>query len=38
MDLNPVIVSETGVVAVDLKVRCAPASDQVPPDYRRMRV
>ncbi len=37
MDLNPVIVSETGVVAVDLKVRCAPAPDRAPPDYRRMR-
>ncbi len=38
MDLNPVVVSETGAVAVDLKIRCAPAPDPVPPDYRRMRV
>ena len=37
MDLNPVIVSETGVVAVDVKIRCAPAPDRAPPDYRRMR-
>ncbi len=27
MDLNPVIVSEHGAVAVDLKIRCAPAPD-----------
>jgi acetyl coenzyme A synthetase (ADP forming)-like protein len=38
MDLNPVIVSEAGVVAVDLKVRCARASVPTPPDFRRMRV
>ncbi|HYL53480.1 MAG TPA: GNAT family N-acetyltransferase [Acidimicrobiia bacterium] len=37
MDLNPVVVSETGALAVDLKIRCAPAPDRVPPDYRRMR-
>jgi acyl-CoA synthetase (NDP forming) len=37
MDLNPVIVSEHGVVAVDAKIRCAPAPYQVPPDLRRMR-
>jgi acetyl coenzyme A synthetase (ADP forming)-like protein len=38
MDLNPVVVSETGAVAVDLKIRCAPAPAPTPPDYRRMRV
>ncbi len=37
MDLNPVIVHEHGVVAVDAKVRCAPAPLSVPPDLRRMR-
>ena len=37
MDLNPVIVSEDGVVAVDAKVRCAPAPNSVPPELRRMR-
>ena len=38
MDLNPVIVSESGAIAVDLKVRCAPAAPALPPDFRRMRV
>jgi acetate---CoA ligase (ADP-forming) len=38
MDLNPVVVSETGAIAVDLKVRCAPAAPTLPPDFRRMRV
>jgi acyl-CoA synthetase (NDP forming) len=38
MDLNPVIVSPTGAVAVDLKIRCAPAAERLPPDFRRMRV
>jgi len=37
MDLNPVIVSEHGVVVVDAKVRCAPAPNSVPPELRRMR-
>ena len=37
MDLNPVIVHEHGVVAVDAKVRCAPAVSAPPPELRRMR-
>jgi len=37
MDLNPVIVSQHGVVTVDAKVRCAPAPNTVPPELRRMR-
>ena len=37
MDLNPVIVSEYGVVAVDAKVRCVPVLDAVPPELRRTR-
>jgi acyl-CoA synthetase (NDP forming) len=38
MDLNPVIVSERGALAVDVKVRLAPAPATLPPDLRRMRV
>jgi acyl-CoA synthetase (NDP forming) len=38
MDLNPVIVSPSGAVAVDLKIRCARAAERLPPDFRRMRV
>ncbi len=38
MDLNPVVVSERGVLAVDVKIRCAPAAAPLPPDLRRMRV
>ena len=37
MDLNPVVASPTGVVAVDVKIRVAPALDRVPADLRRMR-
>jgi acetyl coenzyme A synthetase (ADP forming)-like protein len=37
MDLNPVIVHEHGVVAVDAKVRCAPPVPSPPPELRRMR-
>jgi acetyl coenzyme A synthetase (ADP forming)-like protein len=37
MDLNPVIVSETGAVAVDVKVRVAPPGATLPPDLRRLR-
>ena len=37
MDANPVIVSETGAVAVDLKVRLRPVLAELPPDLRRMR-
>jgi acetyl coenzyme A synthetase (ADP forming)-like protein len=37
MDLNPVIVSESGAVAVDVKVRVAPATATLPPDLRRLR-
>jgi acyl-CoA synthetase (NDP forming) len=38
MDLNPVVVSENGALAVDIKVRCAPAAGATPRDLRRMRV
>ncbi|HTL83690.1 MAG TPA: GNAT family N-acetyltransferase [Acidimicrobiia bacterium] len=38
MDLNPVVVSEGGAVAVDIKMRCAPAAGATPRDLRRMRV
>lgn len=37
MDLNPVIVHERGVVAVDAKVHCAPVAAAPPPELRRMR-
>ncbi len=37
MDLNPIIVHEKGVVAVDAKVRCAPAIPWIPAELRRMR-
>ena len=37
MDLNPVIVSPTGVVAVDAKLRLAPNSDDDEPTVRRLR-
>jgi acetyl coenzyme A synthetase (ADP forming)-like protein len=38
MDLNPVVVSAGGAIAVDIKIRCAPATQPLPPDFRRMRV
>jgi acetyl coenzyme A synthetase (ADP forming)-like protein len=38
MDLNPVVVSEHGVVAVDVKVRVAPVDPLLPQDFRRLRV
>ena len=38
MDLNPVIVSEHGAVAVDVKVRIQPAPAPLPADFRRLRV
>ncbi len=38
MDLNPVVVSDSGALAIDIKIRCAHAPEPVPPDYRRMRV
>jgi acyl-CoA synthetase (NDP forming) len=37
MDLNPVIVSTTGAIAVDVKMRCTAAPSPLPPDLRRMR-
>ncbi|MDQ1383114.1 MAG: hypothetical protein QOG65_493 [Actinomycetota bacterium] len=37
MDLNPVVASSSGVVAIDVKVRVAPSITQVPADMRRMR-
>ncbi|MCU1449694.1 MAG: CoA-binding domain protein [Acidimicrobiales bacterium] len=37
MDLNPVIVSPSGVVAVDVKVRVAPVSSPAEPYLRRLR-
>ena len=38
MDLNPVIVSQRGVVAVDVKMRVEAAPARIPADVRRMRV
>jgi acyl-CoA synthetase (NDP forming) len=38
MDLNPVVVGEHGVVAVDVKVRVAPAGTSIPQDLRRLRM
>lgn len=38
MDVNPVVVGSGGVVAVDVKVRVAPASARLPADFRRMRL
>jgi acyl-CoA synthetase (NDP forming) len=37
MDLNPVIVSPSGVVAVDTKLRLAPATGEDDPGVRRLR-
>jgi acyl-CoA synthetase (NDP forming) len=37
MDLNPIVVYEHGVIAVDAKIRCAPAVPYVPADLRRLR-
>jgi len=37
MDCNPVIASAAGAVAVDVKIRCVPAAEPLPPDLRRMR-
>jgi acyl-CoA synthetase (NDP forming) len=37
MDLNPVIVSVNGAVAVDVKIRIRPADAALPPDLRRLR-
>jgi acetyl coenzyme A synthetase (ADP forming)-like protein len=37
MDLNPVVVSEHGAVALDLKIHCARAAPPPPPDFRRLR-
>ena len=37
MDLNPVVASERGVVAIDVKIRLAPSAVSVPADMRRMR-
>jgi acyl-CoA synthetase (NDP forming) len=37
MDLNPILVHEKGVVAVDAKVRCAPPARWMPAELRRMR-
>jgi acetyl coenzyme A synthetase (ADP forming)-like protein len=38
MDLNPVIAGPDGAVAVDVKIRVAPAPAALPPDLRRMRL
>ncbi len=37
MDANPVIAWESGVVAVDVKMRVVRATADLPPDLRRMR-
>ena len=37
MDLNPVIVSPSGVVAVDVKVRLQPVATPAEPYLRRLR-
>ncbi|MDQ1435813.1 MAG: hypothetical protein QOF59_2629 [Actinomycetota bacterium] len=37
MDLNPVVASSSGVVAIDVKIRVAPSLTRVPADMRRMR-
>jgi hypothetical protein len=37
LDLNPVVVSVHGAVAVDVKVRLAPVPTALPADLRRMR-
>jgi acyl-CoA synthetase (NDP forming) len=37
MDLNPVVATEKGVIAVDVKVRVAPPSVLSPQDLRRLR-
>jgi acetate---CoA ligase (ADP-forming) len=37
MDLNPVVASAAGAVAIDVKIRVAPPRPHVPPDLRRMR-
>ncbi|GIU87125.1 MAG: hypothetical protein KatS3mg009_1640 [Acidimicrobiia bacterium] len=37
MDLNPVVVSPRGAVAVDVKVRLRRADAPPPPDLRRLR-
>jgi acyl-CoA synthetase (NDP forming) len=37
MDLNPVVVSETGAIVIDAKIRCLHAPAPLPPDFRRMR-
>ena len=37
LDLNPVVASANGVVAIDVKIRVAPSRARVPADMRRMR-
>jgi acetyl coenzyme A synthetase (ADP forming)-like protein len=37
MDLNPVVVTEKGAIAVDVKVRVAPPGAPLPQDLRRLR-
>jgi acyl-CoA synthetase (NDP forming)/GNAT superfamily N-acetyltransferase len=37
MDINPLIVTPDGAIAVDVKIRLAPAPDTVDPTLRRMR-
>ena len=37
MDINPLIVTPDGAIAVDVKIRIAPAPDAADPTLRRLR-
>jgi len=37
MDINPLIVTPGGAIAVDVKIRIAPAPDAADPTLRRLR-
>jgi acyl-CoA synthetase (NDP forming) len=38
LDLNPVVASANGALAIDVKIRVAPSAVRVPVDMRRMRI